>query len=77
MAGKTDLCLSVTGLAGPEGGTKETPVGTVYMGCCYRGKTTVQKFFFTGNRMRIREQAVTSALVMLRECIMDAAAADS
>lgn len=66
-----DICLSVTGLAGPDGGTKETPVGTVFMGCCYNGKVETREFHFTGNRGKIREQAAAHALVMLRECIME------
>ena len=66
-----DICLSVTGLAGPDGGTKETPVGTVFMGCCYNGMTITREFHFTGNRSKIREQSVASALVLLRECMME------
>ena len=66
-----DICLSVTGLAGPDGGTKEKPVGTVFMGCCYNGKVETREFHFTGNRGKIREQAAAHALVMLRECIME------
>ena len=66
-----DICLSVTGLAGPDGGTKETPVGTVFMGCCYNGQTITKEFHFTGNRTKIRQQAVASALVLLRECMME------
>ena len=66
-----DICLSITGLAGPGGGTKETPVGTVFMGCCYNGKVITREFHFTGNRGKIREQATAHALALLRECIME------
>lgn len=65
-----DISISVTGLAGPGGGTKETPVGTVFMGCCYEGRTVAKEFHFTGNRMRIREQTTAHALAMLRDCII-------
>ena len=65
-----DISISVTGLAGPGGGTKETPVGTVFMGCCYEGRTIAKEFHFTGNRMRIREQTTAHALAMLRYCII-------
>lgn len=37
----SDLCLSVTGYAGPGGGTEEAPVGTAFIGCVYKGRTTV------------------------------------
>lgn len=65
-----DVCLSVTGIAGPGGGTEEKPVGTVFMGCCCRGETTVREFHFSGNRSKIREQSTVHALAFLRECIM-------
>ena len=68
---KTDLCLAITGLAGPEGGTEKIPVGTVFMACCFNEKTVVREFHFTGNRSKIREQAAAHALAMLRECIME------
>lgn len=69
-ASGADISISVTGLAGPGGGTKETPVGTVFMGCCYKGKAIAKEFHFTGNRMRIREQTTAHALAMLRDCII-------
>ena len=62
-ASGADICLSVTGLAGPDGGTSETPVGTVFMGCCCNGHTITREYHFTGNRTKIRQQAVASALV--------------
>ena len=70
-AAEADICLSITGLAGPGGGTKETPVGTVFMGCCYNNKVVTREFHFTGNRTKIRQQATAHALAFLRECIME------
>ncbi|MDO5134681.1 MAG: competence/damage-inducible protein A [Eubacteriales bacterium] len=71
LGGEADICLSITGLAGPGGGTEKTPVGTVFMGCCYNGKTLAREYHFTGNRRKIREQAAAHALALLRECIME------
>ena len=39
----SDICISVTGIAGPDGGTPEKPVGTIYMGAVYQGKTYAEK----------------------------------
>ncbi|QOV20625.1 competence/damage-inducible protein A [Blautia liquoris] len=66
-----DCALSVTGIAGPTGGTKEKPVGLVYIGCTCRGKTSVKELHFSGNRGKIREQTVVTALAFLRECILN------
>ena len=70
QAAEADICISVTGIAGPNGGTEEKPVGLVYIGCCIQGKTVVRRYQFTGNRQKIREHAVVSALVLLRECLL-------
>ena len=67
----SDAALSVTGLAGPDGGAEATPVGTVFIGCCLKGKTTVKEFHFNGSRNKVRDQAVTYALILLRECILE------
>lgn len=66
----SDACVSVTGIAGPTGGTEEKPVGLVYIGCCYNNKTVVKEFHFKGERQKIREQATANALILLRECIL-------
>lgn len=66
----TDVAVSVTGIAGPGGGTKEKPVGLVYIGCCCKGETTIKELHLTGSRMQIREQSVTCALTLLQECIV-------
>lgn len=65
-----DVGISVTGIAGPDGGTKEKPVGLVYIGCTVKGKTRVEEFFFTGNRKKNRDYAVVRALTLLREEIL-------
>lgn len=68
---KANVTVSVTGLAGPSGGTREIPVGTVYIGCCIDGKTVVKEFHFSGNRSKIRESAVIAALNLIRTCILE------
>ena len=70
-AAKADACLSITGIAGPDGGTAEKPVGLVYIGCCVKGHTVVRKYQFTGNRQKNRDYAVVSALTLLRECLLN------
>ncbi len=63
--------LSVTGIAGPDGGTPSKPVGTVWICSRLDGRTEVREFGFGGTRTVIREAACTCAmgmlLVMLRE----------
>ncbi len=62
-----DAAVSVTGIAGPGGGTKEKPVGLVYVGCYINGTVRVEEYHFTGNRAKNREYAVVRALTVLRE----------
>jgi nicotinamide-nucleotide amidase len=65
-----NLSISTTGIAGPEGGSKEKPVGTVWIGLCRKGqKATAQCFLFEGNRAAVRQQAVNKALEMLQHAI--------
>ena len=73
-AAGADLCVSVTGIAGPEGGTKEKPVGLVYVGCYCKGKVFTEKKQFSGSRSKIREYSVANALTFLRKVILDEAA---
>lgn len=67
---KTSACVAVTGLAGPGGGTKEKPVGLVFMGCSVNGNVTVERWQFKGNREKIREQSCMKALDLLRRCLL-------
>ncbi|MCI8373434.1 MAG: competence/damage-inducible protein A [Lachnospiraceae bacterium] len=71
-AAKADVGISLTGVAGPDGGTPEKPVGLVYAGCCVNGKTKTAEFRLTGNRRKIREYAASKALVFIRECLLEA-----
>lgn len=66
----TDAALSVTGVAGPGGGTQDCPVGTVYIGCYFKGQTVVEHHIFDGSRLEVREAAAKSALTLLTECIL-------
>jgi len=66
-AAGADAALSVTGIAGPGGGTKEKPVGLVYIGCCVKGNVRVEEFYFTGSRDKNRDYSVVRALTLLRE----------
>lgn len=69
LVADADVALSVTGIAGPEGGTPEKPVGLVYIGCYFNGKTVVEEHRFKGTRRMIREASVASALMLLRDCL--------
>lgn len=71
IAGHADVAVSVTGIAGPDGGTKDKPVGLVYIGCHINEKNYVKKFVFYGNRQKIRESSVANALGLLRQCIVE------
>lgn len=70
LISKSDVTVSVTGIAGPGGGTEEKPVGLVYIGCSVCGRVTVKECHFSGNREKIRQNTVASALSLLRECIL-------
>lgn len=67
----SDVCVSVTGIAGPGGGTPEKPVGLVYIACCYNGNITVNELHLKGSREKIRENTVVRALTLLREAILE------
>ncbi|MDD6306313.1 MAG: CinA family protein [Clostridiales bacterium] len=65
----TIAALSVTGVAGPDGGTKDCPVGLVYIGCHLNGKTVTEHHIFPGDRMAVRSAACKRALELLAESI--------
>lgn len=60
-----DIGISTTGIAGPTGGTKNKPVGLVYIALSTKEKTIVKRFKFSGNRLENKESACNAALQML------------
>lgn len=70
-AAGADICVAITGIAGPEGGTEEKPVGLVYISCWCKGRILTQKNLYTGSRSKIREYSVASALTLLRQAILE------
>lgn len=65
-----DICVSVTGLAGPDG-MDHKPAGLVYIGCYYKDRFTVEEFHFKGNRSKVRTLAAIRALDLVRRCILN------
>ena len=61
-----DYALATTGYAGPDGGTEENPVGTIYIALARPGETLVKRLSLFGDRARIREIATLHAFDLLR-----------
>ncbi|BDA79302.1 CinA-like protein [Leptospira kobayashii] len=65
-----DYSLSITGIAGPDGGTDEKPVGLVWIGRKEKGKPSETfRYLFPGNRETIRENAANTALFLLHQIL--------
>lgn len=71
-AAGADAAIAATGIAGPDGGTAEKPVGLVYLGCFCRGAVRVEKHLFAGTRAEVRAQSVQAALGLLRTMLLEA-----
>lgn len=69
FATDADVCVAVTGIAGPSA-EGEKPVGLVYIACYMKDKVKVEEYHFKGNREKIREQSVVKALDLLRRSIL-------
>lgn len=66
-----DVAVSITGIAGPGGGTEKIPVGTVFVGCCVGMTKVVKKLQLEGSRLEIRQAAVKEALQLVEQCLCD------
>ena len=69
VLGKVDVAVSATGVAGPTGGTPQTPVGTVFLGVSGPKGTRVEECHFTGDRAQVRAQSAARALEMALEAL--------
>ena len=67
----TAYALSITGIAGPTGGSREKPVGTVYIALATPERTEALRFFFPGGRDKVRVTAAETALDWLRRHLAD------
>jgi nicotinamide-nucleotide amidase len=64
-----DVAISVTGIAGPSGGSDDKPVGLVFIGVSNKNETKVFKHIFKGNRSEVRQQTVEKAFQHLSDSI--------
>ena len=60
-AADADACVAVTGVAGPDGGTDEKPVGLVYVGIYFLGDIEILELKLDGTREEIRNECINSA----------------
>lgn len=65
----SDVSIVTSGIAGPGGGTPETPVGFVYIACAYKDVVMAKSFKFDGDRSEVRRQSVNEALKMALELL--------
>lgn len=73
----SDIAISITGIAGPDGGTKEKPVGLVYIGYVFGSHAHSEKHQFKGDRQAVRMQSVQRVLDILREKLSRSSSASS
>jgi nicotinamide-nucleotide amidase len=64
-----DSAIAISGVAGPNGGTEEKPVGTVYIGVRYLEKTLVKHYLFKGSREEIQNRATESGIELFKKIL--------
>lgn len=65
-----NVTVGITGIAGPDGGTEEKPVGLVYAGICVNGTTEVLKMNHSGSRNEVREKTCIEAFKMIKNRVL-------
>lgn len=66
-----ELAAAVTGIAGPDGGTADKPVGLVYVAACRGDRSVVRECRFGGGRAAVRQRARAAVLLLLRDLLLD------
>ena len=69
ILGKTDIGLACTGIAGPTGGSKRKPAGTVFIAIADKSGCYVEGFRFKGGRLQIKNKTKTKSLLLLKQCL--------
>lgn len=65
-----DIAIAATGIAGPDGGSDDKPVGTVYLGLYCKGQLSDQRCHFYGARRQIQEKTAQTAMDMVRRALL-------
>lgn len=68
---KSDTAIATSGIAGPDGGTQDKPVGTTWISVSYKDRVFSKKFLFGGTRERIIDQASYTGMQLLRRLVLD------
>ena len=68
---EADISIAVTGIAGPGGGSKDKPVGLVWIAIGNKNLTITEKFLFNGNRLDVRQKTTLEALKLANSVIVN------
>ena len=71
QATRTDITLAITGIAGPEGGTDDKPVGTVFIALSAGDAEQAKRYTFGGTRDQVRRASACMALEWLRRYLIE------
>ena len=66
---KSNLCITTTGIAGPSGGTRDKPIGTVYIGIQYNKKMIIKKNLYSGSRRVIQNKTIKDIFIIIDSLI--------